>query len=56
MGTIKEEVYKARGRSNLKVETEEMLILYLLDKRDLYGYQITLHFKKLSKIKVILLV
>lgn len=43
----------ARGRSNFKMGTVEMLILYLLDKQELYGYQITNLLKKLSDGKVV---
>lgn len=43
----------ARGRSNFKMGTVEMLVLYLLDKHDLYGYQITNLLKKLSDGKVV---
>lgn len=38
----------ARGRSNFKMGTVEMLILFLLDKRDLYGYEIATLIKDLS--------
>lgn len=43
----------ARGRSNFKMGMVEMLVLYLLDKQDLYGYQITSLIEKLSNGKVI---
>lgn len=39
----------ARGRSNFKMGTVEMLILFLLEKKDLYGYEITLLIKELSE-------
>lgn len=39
----------ARGRSNFKMGTVEMLILFLLDKRDLYGYEIATLIKELSE-------
>lgn len=38
----------ARGRSNFKMGTVEMIILFLLDKRDLYGYEIATMIKQLS--------
>lgn len=38
----------ARGRSSFKMGTVEMIVLFLLDKRDLYGYQLTTLIKKLS--------
>ena len=31
----------ARGRSNFKMGTVEMIILFLLEKKDLYGYQLS---------------
>ena len=31
----------ARGRSNFKICTVEMIILFLLEKKDLYGYQLS---------------
>ena len=30
-----------RGRSNFKMGTIEMIILFLLEKKDLYGYQLS---------------
>lgn len=39
----------ARGRSNFKMGTVEMLILFLLNKRDLYGYEIATLIKELSE-------
>lgn len=39
----------ARSRSNFKMGTVEMLILFLLDKRDLYGYEIATLIKELSE-------
>lgn len=39
----------SRGRSNFKMGTVEMLILFLLEKKDLYGYEITLLIKELSE-------
>lgn len=38
----------ARGRSNFKMETVEMIVLFLLQKHDLYGYQLTTLIKKQS--------
>ena len=38
----------ARGRSNFKMGTVEMIVLFLLDKGDLYGYQLSLLIEKLS--------
>lgn len=43
----------ARGRSNFKMGTVELLVLYLLEKQDLYGYEITSLIEKLSEGKVI---
>lgn len=43
----------ARGRSNFKMGTVELLVLYLLEKQDLYGYQITSLLEKLSEGKVV---
>lgn len=39
----------ARGRSNFKMGTVEMIILFLLDKGDFYGYQLTTLIKRLSE-------
>ncbi|MDY2959385.1 MAG: PadR family transcriptional regulator [Hornefia sp.] len=39
----------ARGRSNFKMGTVEMLVLYLLSKRDMYGYELSLMIKELSE-------
>lgn len=38
----------SRGRSNFIMGTVEMIVLFLLDKHDLYGYQLTTLIKKLS--------
>ena len=38
----------ARGRSNFKMGTVEMIVLFLLQKQDLYGYQLTALIKKQS--------
>lgn len=38
----------ARGRSNFKMGTVEMIILFLLSKADLYGYQLTNLIRELS--------
>ena len=43
----------ARGRSNFKMGTVEMIVLYLLSHQDLYGYQITTLIKELSEGNVI---
>ncbi len=43
----------SRGRSNFKMGTVEMLVLYLLNRQELYGYQITSLLEKLSGDKVI---
>lgn len=37
-----------RNRSNFKMGTVEMIILFLLEKKDLYGYEITSLVDKLS--------
>jgi len=39
----------ARGRSNFKMGTVEMIILFLLEKQDLYGYEIATLIKDLSE-------
>ncbi len=39
----------ARSRSNFKMGTVEMIVLFLLSKGDLYGYQLTLLIEKLSE-------
>ena len=39
----------ARGRSSFKMGTVEMLVLFLLSKKDLYGYEITTLIRKLSE-------
>ena len=38
----------ARGRSNFKMGTVEMIVLFLLAKKDVYGYQLSLLIDKLS--------
>lgn len=38
----------AKERSNFKMGTVEMIILFLLDKKDLYGYELSLLIKELS--------
>ena len=38
----------ARGRSNFKMGMVEMIVLFLLKKQDLYGYQLTTLIKQLS--------
>lgn len=38
----------ARGRSNFIMGTVELIILYLLDKQDLYGYQLSPLISRLS--------
>lgn len=38
----------ARGRSNFKMGTVELIILFLLNKEDLYGYQLSSLIGKLS--------
>ena len=43
----------SRRRSNFKMGTVEMLVLYLLNRHELYGYQITSLLEKLSGGKVI---
>lgn len=43
----------ARGRSNFKMGTVELIVLFLLEKRDLYGYQLTNLIEKLSDGKVV---
>lgn len=43
----------ARGRSNFKMGTVEMIVLFLLDKKDLYGYQLTLLIEQLSGDKLV---
>lgn len=37
-----------RGRSSFKMGTVEMLVLFLLSKKDLYGYEITTLIRQLS--------
>lgn len=37
-----------RGRSSFKMGTVEMLILFLLNQKDLYGYELTMLLKELS--------
>ncbi len=39
----------ARSRNNFKMGTVEMLILYLLNQKDLYGYELTTLLKELSE-------
>ena len=41
-----------RNRSNFKMGTVEMIILFLLEKKDLYGYEITSLVEKLSDGKI----
>ncbi len=36
----------ARSRNNFKIETVEMMVLFLLQNQDLYGYQLTTLIKK----------
>lgn len=43
----------SRGRSNFKMGTVEMLVLYLLNRQELYGYQITSLLEKLSGGRVV---
>ncbi len=43
----------ARGRSNFKMGTVEMIVLFLLQNQDLYGYQLTTLIKKQSDGNVI---
>ena len=43
----------AIGRSNFKMGTVEMIVLFLLQKQDLYGYQLTTLIKKQSNGNVI---
>lgn len=38
-----------RGRSNFKMGTVEMIVLFLLDKKDLYGYQLSTLISRLSE-------
>lgn len=38
----------ARSRSNFKMGTVEMIVLFLLNQQDLYGYQLSLLIEKLS--------
>lgn len=38
----------ARSRSSFKMGTVEMIVLFLLEKRDLYGYQLSLLIENLS--------
>ncbi len=44
----------ARGRSNFKMGTVEMIVLFLLEKDDLYGYQLTNLIKKFSEGKLVI--
>lgn len=39
----------ARGRSSFKMGTVELLVLHLLSKKDLYGYQLTSLINNLSE-------
>lgn len=39
----------ARGRSNFKMGTVEMIILFLLSKKDMYGYELTQTISELSE-------
>ncbi len=39
----------ARSRNSFKMGTVEMLILYLLNQKDLYGYELTTLLKELSE-------
>ena len=41
-----------KNRSNFKMGTVEMIILFLLNKKDLYGYEITSLVEKLSEGKI----
>ena len=43
----------ARSRNNFKIETVEMIVLFLLQNQDLYGYQLTTLIKKQSRDNVI---
>lgn len=43
----------ARSRNNFKIETVEMMVLFLLQNQDLYGYQLTTLIKKQSNGNVI---
>lgn len=47
-------VYMSRNRSKFKTGSVEMVILFLLSKEDLYGYQLTNLIKKLSNGKFVL--
>ena len=38
----------SRGRSNFKMGTVEMIVLFLLNKKDLYGYQLSALIGRLS--------
>ncbi len=44
----------ARSRSSFKMGTVEMLILYLLNQKDLYGYELSTLLKELSESDYIL--
>lgn len=44
----------ARARSNFKMGTVEMIVLFLLEKEDLYGYQLTSLIERLSMGKLII--
>ena len=39
----------SRGRSSFKMGTVEMLVLFLLDKKDLYGYEIVSLIRSISE-------
>ena len=39
----------SRGRSSFKMGTVEMLVLFLLDKKDLYGYEIVTLIRNISE-------
>jgi len=44
----------ARGRSSFKMGTVELIVLFLLEKSDLYGYQLTTLIETLSDGKVVI--
>ena len=43
----------ARGRSNFKMGMVEMIVLFLLEQQDLYGYQLTTLIRQLSDEKFV---
>lgn len=51
-GKTKGENDMSKQRSSFKMGTVEMLILFLLEKRDMYGYELSSNIKNLSNGKI----